>query len=138
MSQGQDLQRQAEEIEFNATMTGLSLLRFITDHLADLSVPIVHQLMENNDMPCILVPLMEIKPWLRKNVQGEMEKYEDQKWQVIPKEERGKITKCEAQVWLAIYNMFMCREANRKYEVTTFRKSNLLRLRKYITEPVID
>ena len=86
MSQGQDLQRQAEEIEFNATMTGLSLLRFITDHLADLSVPIVHQLMENNDMPCILVPLMEIKPWLRKNVQGEMEKYEDQKWQVIPKE----------------------------------------------------
>ena len=68
MSQGQDLQRQAEEIEFNATMTGLSLLRFITDHLADLSVPIVHQLMENNDMPCILVPLMEIKPWLRKNV----------------------------------------------------------------------
>ena len=34
--------------------------------------------------------------------------------------------------------MFMCREANRKYEVTTFRKSNLLRLRKYITEPVID
>jgi len=68
MSQGQDLQRQAEEIEFNATMTGLSLLRFITDHLADLSVPIVHQLMENNDMPCILVPLMETKPWLRKNV----------------------------------------------------------------------
>jgi len=77
-------------------MTGLSLLRFITDHLADLSVPIVHQLMENNDMPCILVPLMEIKPWLRKNVQGEMEKYEDQKWQVIAKEDRGKITKCEA------------------------------------------
>jgi len=47
-------------------------------------------------MPCILVPLMEIKPWLRKNVQGEMEKYEDQKWQVIAKEDRGKITKCEA------------------------------------------
>lgn len=39
---------------------------------------------------------------------------------------------------MAIYNMFMCREANRKYEITTFRKSNLLRLRKYITEPVID
>ena len=58
-------------------MTGLSLIRFITDHLSGLSVPIVHQLMENNDMPCILVPLLELKPWLRKNVKGEMEKFED-------------------------------------------------------------
>jgi len=61
-------------------MSALSIIRFITDHLQDLSVPIVHQLMENNDMPCVLVPLLEMKPWLRKNTKGEMEKYEDQKW----------------------------------------------------------
>ena len=66
------------------------------------------------------------------NGRGEMEKFEDQKWQEIPTAERHKLTKTEAQIWLAIYNMFMCREANRKYEITTFRKSNLLRLRKYI------
>jgi hypothetical protein len=119
-------------------MTALSLIRFITDHINDLSVPIVHQLMENNDMPCVLVPLLEIKPWLRKNVKGEMEKFEDQKWVVIPPHETGKLTKTEAQIWLAIYNMFMSREANRKYEVTSFRKSNLLRLRKFINEQLVD
>lgn len=125
-------------MEFNCTMTALSLIRFITDHINDLSVPIVHQLMENNDMPCVLVPLLEIKPWLRKNVKGEMEKFEDQKWVVIPPHETGKLTKTEAQIWLAIYNMFMSREANRKYEVTSFRKSNLLRLRKFINEQLVD
>lgn len=77
-------------------MTALSLIRFITDHLADLSVPIVHQLMENNDIPCVLVPLLEMKPWLRLNVRGEMEKFEDQKWQEIPKGEGHKLCKTEA------------------------------------------
>ena len=67
-----------------------------------------------------------------------MEKYEDQKWMPIPKAETHKLTKTEGQIWLAIYNMFMCREANRKYEITTFRKSNLLRLRKYINESLLD
>jgi len=48
------------------------------------------------------------------------------------------LTKTEGQIWLAIYNMFMSKEANRKYEITTFRKSNLLRLRKYINEQLLD
>lgn len=51
-----------------------------------------------------------------------MEKFEDQKWIVIPLAETHKLTKTEAQIWLAIYNMFMCKEANRKYEVTSYRK----------------
>jgi len=33
--------------------------------------------MEASDMPCTLVPLLELKPWLRKNAKGEMEKFED-------------------------------------------------------------
>jgi hypothetical protein len=34
-------------------------------------------MMENNDIPCVLVPLIELKPWIRKNSKGEMEKFED-------------------------------------------------------------
>jgi len=52
--------------------------------------------MENNDLPCVLVPLLEMKPWLRKNLRGEMEKFEDQKWIVIPLAETHKLTKTEA------------------------------------------
>lgn len=43
-------------------------------------MPVVHQMMENNDLPCMLVPILELKPWLRLNARGDMEKYEDQKW----------------------------------------------------------
>lgn len=52
--------------------------------------------MEISDMPCVLVPLIELKPWLRKNARDEIEKFEDQKWQVVPKNETNKITKVEA------------------------------------------
>jgi zinc finger MYND domain-containing protein 10 len=77
MTKEDELKKHSKEIEFTCAMTGLSLIRFITDHMQGLSVPVVHQLMENNDLPCVLVPILELKPWLRKNSKGEMEKWED-------------------------------------------------------------
>ena len=129
---------QLEDIEFTSAISCFSLIRFITDHMQDLSVPIVHQMMEMNDIPCILVPLLEMKPWFRKNKKGELEKFEDQKWVKVPPQDMNKMPKIEAQIWLTIYNMFLSQDSNRKYEVTTFRKANLLRLRKYLNEVVLD
>jgi hypothetical protein len=73
----QELQRQFDEIQFSTSMCVFSLVRFIADHMQDLSVPIVHSMMETNDIPCVLVPLLEMKPWLRKNKKGDLEKFED-------------------------------------------------------------
>ena len=73
----EDLKIQMQDIEYGCAISCLSLIRFISDHMQDLSIPIVHQMMENNDIPCVLVPLLESKPWLRKNKKGELEKFED-------------------------------------------------------------
>ena len=138
MTKEQEMEAQLADVDFKCTMTCLSLIRFISDQMETLPVPIIHQMMENNDIPCVLVPLLEAKPWIRMNCKGEEEKFEDQKWTVIESHQRGKLTKIEAQVWLTIYNMFMTNEASRKYEITSFRKSNLLRLRKYMNEVLLD
>lgn len=42
MSQEDELKKHADEIEFTCAMTGLSLIRFVTDHMQGLSVPVVH------------------------------------------------------------------------------------------------
>lgn len=34
--------------------------------------------------------------------------------------------------------MFLCQDTNRKYEITSFRKANLLRLRKYLNDTLLD
>lgn len=73
----QELEDQAKDIEYGCAMASLSLLRFVTDYMQDLSVPVVHQMMENNDIPCMLVPILEMQPWKRLDSKGNWEKYED-------------------------------------------------------------
>jgi hypothetical protein len=135
-SRDEELKKQFVEIQFSVAIICISIIRFISDNMSTLDVPIVHQMMEVNDIPCILIPIMESKPWIRKNSRGEREVYEDQKWQV--KKDSQTVSKVEAQIWLTIYSMFMCQDTQRKYEITTFRKSNLLRLRKFMNEVLLD
>ena len=68
--------------------------------------------METTDIPLVLVPLLEFRPWLRTNSKGVQEKFEDNKWAEIKPHEKGKITKLEGQIWLTIYNMFMTQASN--------------------------
>lgn len=103
-----------------------------------LSVPVVHTMMDETDVPMILVPLLEAKPWLRTNLKNEEEKFEDQRWQVVKPEDKMKLCKTEAQIWLTLYNLFLTQDSNRRYEITTNRKQNLLRLRKFMNEVLID
>ena len=77
MSYAENCAIQQKEIEFYCTISCFSIIRFISDHIETLPLPIIHQMMKNNDMPCVLVPLMELKPWLRTNSKGEQEKFED-------------------------------------------------------------
>lgn len=134
----QELDRQYKDIEFNCCMTCISLIRFITDHMEALPASIIHALMDTADLPLQLVPLMEFKPWIRENHKGKQEKWEDNKWQEIQPHDKGRVTKIEGQIWLTIYNMFMTQASNQKYELTTFRKGNLLRLKKYMNEVLLD
>lgn len=63
-------------------------------------------------MPLVLVPLLEMKPWIRTNAKGIDEKFEDNKWIEIKPHEKGRVTKAEGQIWLTIYNMFMTQSSN--------------------------
>ena len=134
----QELKRHALEIKYKAAMSCFSIIRFITDHMDELPAPIIRQLVENNDIPCTLVPMLEMKPWLRTNTKGETEKWEDSKWIHVPENETQRLTKIEAQIWLTIYNIFLSSSAGRTYEITSFRKDTLLRLRKFMNEVLID
>lgn len=50
----------------------------------------------------------------------------------MPRHERFQLTKPEAQVWLALYNLLMEPECRRKYEFTTHNKNEVLKLRGHL------
>ncbi|KAL4477618.1 hypothetical protein ABPG74_002768 [Tetrahymena malaccensis] len=116
----EEYQEQIDDIKFKICMMCIYIIRFISDHVKHLPVSVVHHLLEINDILC------------------EREKYENSKWQIVEKSEYSKIVKLEANVWITIYNLFMNPECRKKYELNEFRKSNLLRLRKYMNEILLD
>lgn len=122
----------------------LSIIRFITDYVRHLPVSVVHHLLDVTDILCVLIPLIEIKPWIRTtsngklrtkdrmveliDYQGNREKFENNKWVIVEKNDYSRLVKLEANVWIAVYNLFMEPECRKKYELTEFRKSNMLRV----------
>jgi len=133
------LDEQFVECEFQVCMCVISILRFLTDHRVAVPLAVTTRLLETHDVLLLLVPLMEKAPWVRKNrINGNIEKFEEHKWQIVGREDEGRLPKLHTQVWLTIYNLVMDAECRGRYELTSFRRENLLRLRRYINEVVVD
>jgi len=95
------------------------------------------RLMETHDILLLLVPLMEKAPWVRKR-HGQLEKFEDQDWRRVSDDDVSQLPKLHSQVWLSIYNLAMDGECRARYTLSSYRKENLLRLRRYMNEIVFD
>ncbi len=150
-SELEEMDSKIKDLELNIGLSSISIIRYLTDHLNQLPFPVRHHLMDVKDIPMILVALMEYKPWIRRiskqsppqtcllKDKGEYEEeiYENNKWVKISNL-GNKLAKIEAQIWICLFNLFMNQDNTKKYEITEFRKSNLLRLRKYMNDNLFD
>jgi zinc finger MYND domain-containing protein 10 len=113
----EELDAQIQDIEFKIFIMCVSMVRYITDYIKHLEIGILHHLLIECNIFSVLVPLIEERPWLKTTEKGEREVFEDGKWALVPRNEYGKLPKTEAQVWIAIFNLYMSPECNQKYEV---------------------
>ncbi|NWX94341.1 ZMY10 protein, partial [Nothoprocta pentlandii] len=134
-----ELQEQAETMEFEISLKALSVLRFITDQVASLPLSALTRLLNTHNVPCLLVELLEHCPWsCREAGRGVLKKFENGAWHVVPPEDHLKMTKLDGQVWLALYNLLLSPECRRKYHFDGFNKSQLLKLRAFLTDVLLD
>ncbi|XP_025901882.1 zinc finger MYND domain-containing protein 10 [Nothoprocta perdicaria] len=133
----QELQEQAETMEFEISLKALSVLRFITDQAASLPLSALTRLLNTHNVPCLLVELLERCPWSCREA-GVLKKFENGAWHVVPPEDQLKMTKLDGQVWLALYNLLLSPECRRKYHFDGFNKSQLLKLRAFLTDVLLD
>ncbi|KAM5148675.1 zinc finger MYND domain-containing protein 10 isoform 2-T2 [Mantella aurantiaca] len=132
-----ELKQQSEALEFDITLKCLSVLRYITDHTDSLSVSVTTRLLNTHNLPCVLVELLQHCPWSRRS-KGQMQKYENGRWLSVPAEDYQKMTKLDGQVWIALYNLLLRPECQQKYNVNNFTKGQLLKLRSFLTEVLVD
>ncbi|KAF4321086.1 hypothetical protein BBO99_00002127 [Phytophthora kernoviae] len=124
------------------------------ERLHVLSLSVVSRILDKHDALLTLVALVENPPWTHKMTVklpnqtdgGEQEtktevkwkKFVDQKWVFVEPGDLLALTTTEAQVWLAIYYLLCTKSAREHYEVTQYRKAQLLRIRKYLNELLVD
>uniref|UniRef100_A0A8D0EMD0 Zinc finger MYND domain-containing protein 10 n=1 Tax=Strix occidentalis caurina TaxID=311401 RepID=A0A8D0EMD0_STROC len=132
-----ELQKQAEMMEFEISLKALSVLRFITDQVESLPLSALTRMLNTHNLPCLLVELVEHCPWSCREA-GKLKKFENGVWHVVPPEDQVKMTKLDGQVWLALLNLLLSPECQRKYHFDGFNKSQLLKLRAFLTDILMD
>lgn len=143
-----ELARQQLEIEFRIAVQCVTMLRYVAERLHLLPLSIVSRLLDKHDVLLSLAALIENPPWTHKQMavgdksgepgQVKWKKFVDQKWVGVAPEDLLVLTTTEAQVWLAVYYLLCTKSARAHYEVTQFRKDQLLRVRKYLNDLLLD
>ncbi|XP_040214514.1 zinc finger MYND domain-containing protein 10 isoform X2 [Rana temporaria] len=133
----EELKQQSEALEFDIALKCLSVLRYVTDHTDSLTISVTTRLLNTHNLPCVLVELLQHCPWSRRN-KGQLQKYENGRWLSVPAEDQQKMTKLDGQVWIALYNLLLRSECQQKYNINNFTKGQLLKLRSFLTEVLVD
>ncbi|XP_059184804.1 zinc finger MYND domain-containing protein 10 [Centropristis striata] len=131
----EELQMQSAALEFEISLKAVSVLRYITDHTESISV--INRMLCTHNIPCVLVQLIDCCPWSRRK-NSQVEKYIDGRWQKIPAQDRLKMTKLDGQLWISLYNLLLKEDCQRKYDFNNYNKNQLLKLRGFLTEVLID
>lgn len=133
----QELKQQAEALDFDIALKCLTVLRYITDHTDSLPLSVTTRMLNTHNLPCVLVELLHSCPWSRRS-KGQLQKYESGRWLSVPAEDQQKMTKLDGQVWISLYNLLLRPECQQKYNINNFTRGQLLKLRSYLTEVLID
>ncbi len=108
--------KKMEEIQFAASLCAISALRYLTDYLPSLDPGVMARILDTHDTCMSLVPLLCDPPWMRfSNKTGKMEGFEDNAWKQLEGDDKLKVNKNAAQVWLALNNLVVDPECRKKY-----------------------
>jgi zinc finger MYND domain-containing protein 10 len=134
------LLRHRRRIDFSVGVTTASVLRCICGHASKECMPVgvLTRLLDTHDCIVALVPLIEYPPWTFRNAAGKWFKYEEQKWVATEPEDLLKLTKTEGQMWLSLFHLMCDGECRKRYVFNGFRKEQVLRVRKYLNDVMLD
>ena len=111
----QELRKKVKEIVFSCSMCSLAVLRYMTDYLGSMDPGVMARLLDTHDVCMSLIPLVEDPPWQRvSNKSRQIETYEDNTWKTLKGDERLRVNKHAAQIWLALNNLVVDPECRKK------------------------
>ena len=130
--------RQLFDVEWRCSVAAVGVLRYLSEHVASLPLGVLTRLIDTHDLPVLVVPLIENPPWTRRSAKGQWEKLRDNAWGVVEPRDLLLLTPAEAQPWLVLFNLLCEGSVRQRYPVHSFRKEQILRVRKYLNATLVD
>eukprot|EP01031_Cornospumella_fuschlensis_P026726 gene26726-32295_t len=134
----EELNHHFQDIEFRVCISAVALARFLSEHAEVLPLSCQSRMTDTHDYLVLLIPLIEQPPWTRRTSAGKWQKLVDHKWTEVKPIDLLKITKLEGQPWIAVYFLLAKECFRERYFLNSFRKGQLLRIRKYIHDVILD
>ncbi|GFR28323.1 zinc finger MYND domain-containing protein 10 [Trichonephila clavata] len=131
------LEQQKREIAFESGMKCISLLSYMTQHLKTIPLGVLHRLLVVHDVPLLFTNLLYDPPWI-KEINGGKKKYTDGKWNKITSSDVMKISKTEGQIWIALIQLLLNPDCQKKYDMSGYKKEQLLKLRSKLNDVIIE
>lgn len=132
----EELEIQQNEITFNVGIKAITILSYLSDKIASLSVSVARRLTQTHDVPCLLSELLALRPWMRRI--KSFEKFIDGKWVAVEGDEILKVVKTEAQTWFCLRSIVFHRETFENYEINSFRQRELGKCSGLLNESLLD
>ena len=135
----EELTEYLTDIEYKICISSTTISRFICENADVLPLSVISRITDIHDYLILIIPLIENPPWTRKNSKtNKWEKLIDYKWEPVEPINLLKITKLEGQPWLALYSLIAKDIFRERYHINSFRKTQLLRVRKYLNDVLLD
>lgn len=133
-----ELRRHQQSIEFRICVSACSIARLLCEHAESMSLSGLSRITDTHDYLLVFLPLIENPPWTRRTSTGKWEKLVDFKWESVKPIDLLRLTKLEGQPWLALFALLAKKSFRERYHLNAFRKGQLMRVRKYINETLVD
>lgn len=152
----------AAQAVYRCGVASVTMLRYLAEYCTKLPLSVMTRLLDTHDVAMLMVPLLENPPWVRKITRviqppaaasgdGQAvqqpqpprpatvwQKYTEHRWTDVEPRDLLKLTATEGQPWLALHALLLEPDCRRRYVLTSHRKAQIGRVRKYLYEVLVD
>ncbi|KAI4468940.1 zinc finger mynd domain containing protein 10 [Holotrichia oblita] len=125
-----EILRQKDDLLFEIGIRCLTIIRYIAENVERLSYSIIDRILNIHDVPVLLIEILGHRPWIQDD-----KLYKGSRW---IKWDGEALAQCEAQVWLALYQILMIPSCGKYYEITDSRRSQLMKLLPLMNPVLMD
>ena len=145
-----ELEDNTLETDYKTAVASVGLARLLCQHLEYLPLSVQSRVLDTHDYAMLFIPLLEEPPWTRRRSKNKnyskngeesiviWEKYIDNEWKEVSSSDLLQMTQLEGQAWLSIFTLMCTPCIRERYALTSHRKQQLLRLRKYLHPVIVD